>query len=158
MVTRYQLGFTYLAVLFIVATITAGLAFIGEMWETAAKREKEAELLFIGDQYRRAIGRYYESTPGAVKHYPRTLDELLKDARQPSTQRYLRRRYVDPFGDTEWGLVRGSDGGVAGVYSLSDERPLKSRNLKLRNAGLEGGQRYADWKFVYAPIDGGLTK
>ena len=68
LVTRCQRGFTYLAVLFIVATITAGLALIGEMWETAAKREKEAELLFIGDQYRKANGRYYESTPGAAKH------------------------------------------------------------------------------------------
>jgi type II secretory pathway pseudopilin PulG len=150
-------GFTYLTVLFIVAILLGGLAMVGEMWETAAKREKEADLLFVGNQYRRAIARFYEGTPGGVKRYPRTLEELLKDPRQPQTQRFLRRLYPDPFGAAEWGIVKAPDGGVAGVYSLSEEKPLKTANFKLRDAGFDGAQRYADWKFVYSPAAAAQT-
>jgi len=152
MVIRRQLGFTYLAVLFIVAILTTGLALAGEVWETAAKREKEAELLFIGNEYRKAIGRYYEATPGGVKRYPPALEDLLKDPRQPSTQRYLRKLYADPFGGKEWGVLRAADGGIAGIYSYSTETPLKSGNFRQRDAGFEDTQHYADWKFVYSTI------
>jgi type II secretory pathway pseudopilin PulG len=151
MATRRPSGFTYLTVLFIVAILMGGLAIVGEVWETSAKREKEAELLFVGNQYRKAIARYYESTPGGVKRYPRALEELVKDPRQPSTQRHLRQLYADPFGGKEWGLVKAPDGGIAGVHSLSEDKPLKSGNFRLRDAGFEGAQRYADWKFVYSP-------
>ena len=47
-------GFTYLTVLFMVAILAGGLALIGEVWHTSAMREKEAELLFVGQQYRKA--------------------------------------------------------------------------------------------------------
>jgi len=143
-------GFTYLTVLFIVALIAGGLALVGEVWETAAKRDKEADLLFIGNQYRIAITRYYLA---GLNQYPRSLDDLLKDPRQPGTVRYLRRVYTDPFtGKAEWGTVKAPDGGIAGVYSLSELKPLKSANFRLRDAGFESAQRYADWKFVYTPI------
>jgi type II secretory pathway pseudopilin PulG len=154
---KRERGFTYLTVLFIVAILLGGLALVGEMWETAARRDKEADLLFVGNQYRQAIARYYNSTPGGIKRYPHTLDELLKDPRQPSTQRYLRKLYPDPLGSTEWGIVKAPDGGVAGVYSLSEERPLKSGNFKLRDAGFENAQRYADWKFLYSPAAAAQT-
>jgi type II secretory pathway pseudopilin PulG len=155
--SKAEQGFTYLTVLFIVAILLGGLAMVGEMWETAAKRDKENELLFVGNQYRRAIARFYEGTPGGVKRYPRTLEELLKDPRQPGTQRFLRRLYPDPFGAAEWGVVKAPDGGVAGVYSLSEEKPLKIAHFKLRDAGFDGAQRYADWKFVYSPAAAAQT-
>ena len=149
---RRESGFTYLTVLFIVAILMTGLALAGQVWETVARREKEADLLFVGNQYRTAIALYYERTPGGVKSYPRTLQDLLKDPRSPSTQRYLRKLYPDPFGSKEWGLVKAPDGGIAGVYSLSEEKPLKTGNFKLRDAGFESAQRYADWKFTYSPV------
>src|SRR5205807_4179630 len=125
-------GFTYLTVLFFVAVLTAGLALIGEVWETAAKREKEAELLFIGHEYRKAITRYYLA---GKNQYPRALEDLLKDPRQPGTVRYLRRNYIDPItGKAEWGIVKSSDAGIAGVYSLSEQKPLKSANFRVRDA------------------------
>ena len=142
-------GFTYLTVLFIVAILIGGLALVGEVWETSAKREKEADLLFVGNQYRRAIERYVLA---GKAQYPRTLEDLLQDARQPSTQRYLRKLYPDPMtGKSEWGFVKGPDGGIGGVYSLSEERPLKIAGFKLRDASLEGAQKYSDWKFSYTP-------
>jgi type II secretory pathway pseudopilin PulG len=150
MVRRRARGFTYLAVLFIVAILLGGLALVGEVWETSARREKEAELLFVGNQYRRAIGLFYDSTPGGVKRYPRTLEDLVKDPRQPATQRHLRRLYPDPItGKNEWGLVKAPDGGILGVHSLSEEKPLKIGGFRVRDAGLEGAAKYADWKFIH---------
>jgi type II secretory pathway pseudopilin PulG len=143
-------GFTYLTVLFIVAVITAGLALVGEVWETAAKREKETQLLFVGNEYRKAITRYYLA---GKNQYPRALEDLLKDPRQPGTVRYLRRLYADPLtGKAEWGIVKAPDGGIAGVHSLSEEKPLKAANFKVRDAGFESAQSYADWKFIYTPV------
>ena len=113
-----------------------GLALTGEVWHTAAAREREAELLYVGHQYRKAIERYYLSGP---RQYPRTLEDLLKDPRKPGTERYLRRLYPDPLtGKDEWGIVKGPDGGVMGVYSLSEEQPLKSANFRLRDREFEG--------------------
>jgi type II secretory pathway pseudopilin PulG len=143
-------GFTYLTVLFIIAVITAGLALVGEVWETAAKREKETQLLFVGNEYRKAITRYYLA---GKNQYPRALEDLLKDPRQPGTVRYLRRLYADPItGSAEWGIVKAPDAGIAGVYSLSEDKPLKTANFKVRDAGLESAQTYSTWKFVYTPV------
>jgi type II secretory pathway pseudopilin PulG len=148
MVRREQGGFTYLTVLFIVAILGGGLALVGQMWQTVAKREKEAELLFIGHQYRKAIERYFLSGP--QRQYPRTLEELLKDPRRPGAERYLRKLYPDPVsGRTEWGLVKAPDGGILGVHSLSTDKPLKLAGFKLRDAGFERAQTYADWKFIH---------
>jgi type II secretory pathway pseudopilin PulG len=144
-------GFTYLTALFVVAILAGGLALAGTWWEQIAQREREAELLFIGHQYRRAIGLYYDSTPGSVKRYPAALEDLLKDPRQPATQRYLRRLYPDPLGGKEWGVVKGSDGGVAGIYSLSEAKPIKAAGFRVRDAAFEGAQKYADWKFMHTP-------
>jgi type II secretory pathway pseudopilin PulG len=150
MVRRRQRGFTYLTVLFIVAILMGGLALVGEVWETWAKREKEADLLFVGNQYRKAIQRYVLA---GKAQYPRALEDLLKDPRQPSTQRYLRKLYPDPMtGKNEWGFVKGPDGGIGGVYSLSEDKPLKVAGFKLRDASLEGAQKYSDWKFAFSPV------
>ena len=146
-------GFTYMTVLFIVAIITAGLALVGEVWETAAKREKERQLLFVGNQYRQAITRYYLA---GKNQYPRALEDLLKDPRQPGTVRYLRQLYTDPLtGSAEWGIVKSPDAGIAGVYSKSEDKPLKIANFKQRDAGFESAQTYADWKFTYSPVAAG---
>jgi|APFre7841882724_1041349.scaffolds.fasta_scaffold23133_4 hypothetical protein len=51
-------------VLFMVALLGVSLAAVGEAWQSAVRREREVELLFIGNEFRQAIGRYYEATPG----------------------------------------------------------------------------------------------
>ena len=48
-----QRGFSYLIILFSVAIAAGGLAGTGIVWHTALQREKERELLFIGEQFRR---------------------------------------------------------------------------------------------------------
>lgn len=154
---RQSRGFTYLMVLFVVALMGVGLALTGDVWYTSVKREKEAELLFIGDQYRLAIERYYLSGP--QRQYPRSLSDLLKDPRRPGAERYLRRLYPDPIrGTSEWGLVKAPDGGILGVHSLSDEPPVKVANFPPRDASFEGKTKYSEWKFVFAPALQGAAK
>lgn len=142
-------GFAYLTVLFIVAIMAGGLAVIGQVWHTAAVREREADLLQVGNEYRKAVERYYLAGP---RQYPRNLSDLVKDPRVPGTVRHLRRLYPDPItGNAEWGLVKAADGGIAGVYSLSDEAPLKIGGFAVRDATFEGKTKYSDWQFAYAP-------
>ena len=146
-----QAGFTYLTVMFIIAILLGGLAIVGETWETSARREKEAELLFIGNQYRRAIGLYYLATPGPNKMYPRQIEDLLKDPRQPGTVRHLRKLFPDPLTGKPFVVIKGADGGVQGVASTSDEAPLKVANFRVRDAIFEGAQKYSEWKFIHTP-------
>ncbi len=144
-------GFTYIGLLIFIALIGIALAGTGMIWHTESLRAKEAELLFIGNQYRGAIARYYDSTPGLPKKYPRTVEELLKDNRFPGAKRYLRKIYVDPMtGKAEWGIVASADGGVMGVYSLFDRDVLKTGNFSVADQEFEGKARYSDWKFTYA--------
>src|SRR5512142_1369455 len=78
---RRESGFTYIAVLIFVAILSVGLAATAEAWHMALKREKEAELLFVGHQFRNALAAYYNHTPGQAGRYPTSLEDLLKDPR-----------------------------------------------------------------------------
>ncbi len=146
-----QRGFTYLGVLVIVALMGFGLAAFGELYSHAAKREKERELLFIGEQFRNAIASYYNKSPG-VKVYPKKLEDLLEDKRFPMPQRHLRRVYGDPMtGKADWALVEAPGGGFMGVHSVSEETPVKSGNFSAKNAAFEGAENYTKWMFTYSP-------
>lgn len=143
-------GFTYIGLLVMVILIGMGLAAAGQVWNTTAKRERERELLFVGGQFRQAIGRYFDASPG-VKQYPHKLEELLEDQRFPVVKRHLRKIYLDPItGSADWGLVTTGDR-IVGVYSRSDSKPLKIENFAPEDSSFAGSAAYSDWRFVYAP-------
>lgn len=151
---RRSHGFAYLVMLFAVATTGALLALGGIVWHQQAQRDRERDLLLIGNEFRNAIGRYYERSPGAVKRYPDKLEELLRDDRYVFTQRHLRRIYLDPItGKNEWGLIVAPTGGIMGVYSFSDGKPVKIAQFDQADNAFEGKLRYSDWKFVYTPAE-----
>ena len=150
---RAQRGFTYIALLLAVALIGVGLIATSEVWSQSRQREKERQLLFIGNQFRQAIGRYYERTPGAVKRYPEKLQDLLEDKRYLVTQRYLRKIFRDPMtGKTEWGIIPAPGGGIMGVYSKSKDQPIKTAGFAKDDQSFEGARRYVQWRFVYQPM------
>lgn len=149
---KLEQGVAYLALLIAIAIIGVGIAATGIVWSEASQRENERELLFIGEQFRRAIQQYYES--GVLeKKYPPTLDALLHDPRFPGIRRYLRRIYRDPMsGAAQWGLLRAPDGGIMGVFSLRDDVVAHRRtNFSAQFAGLEGKARTTEWVFAYVP-------
>ena len=143
-------GFTYIGLLIFIALMGIGLALAGQVWHTEMQREKEKELLFVGDQFRTAIIKYYEGSPGGVKKFPKSLKDLLDDRRYPTTKRYLRKIFLDPMtGETRWGLVESPTGGIMGVYSLSEREPRKIAGFLVRDEAFAGATSYADWKFGY---------
>ena len=81
------------------------------VWTTMATREKEAELMFRGNQYARAIGlfqRKFANTP------PPTIDILVE-------QRFLRKKYKDPITNDDFqplyanqAMMPGGPGGQTG--------------------------------------------
>lgn len=144
-------GFGYIGLLILVAMMSAALAGAGEVWHTAQQREKEQELLFAGGQFRRAIAQYYANTPGKARRYPLHLEELLKDPRHPGVRRYLRKIYLDPMtGKAEWGLVTGPGGEIYGVYSRSQDAPLKRAGFRIAEKDFEGRTKYSEWVFMPA--------
>ena len=110
MLRSTQRGFVYLWALYTV--VLAGIAMAGaaHVWQARSQREKEAELMFIGEQFRMAI-KSYQST--GTKQYPKTLEELIEDKRTPNVVRHLRKMYVDPITNTtEWGIVEETPAGA----------------------------------------------
>ncbi len=145
---KIQKGLTYLGLLFTVALGGIALAGSGVLWQMEARRDKEKELLFVGEEYRRAIASYFDRSPGDP-HYPEHLADLLVDPRFPMPVRHLRRLYADPVSaDGQWTLIR-RQGRIVGVASRSSQAPIKIGNFPAGQADFEGAGRYADWQFVH---------
>ncbi len=139
-------GFTYIGVLAAIIVMGAILGATVEVWHTSIQREKERELLFVGNQFRQAIWHYHRDG----KAYPLSLEDLLKDPRQPNIKRYLRKIYHDPITQgTEWGLVLNDRGEIIGVHSLSETQPIKVAGFFLANKDFEDATKYSDWIFSY---------
>ena len=146
---KRERGFTYLGLMIVVAIMGAGLAAFGQIASHAAQREKEAELLFRGDQYRAAIASYYKKE----QRYPKALADLVEDKRYPMPVRHLRRLYEDPMtGKADWGVVEAPGGaGVMGVYSKAEAPPIKTENFPSAYQAFAEASGYSGWKFVHSP-------
>lgn len=143
---RHQRGFGYLTVLFALATMGLLLAGAGQVWHTVALREKEAQLLFIGQQFRLALASYRDSSPVGAPTAPASLDELLSDRRHPVPKPHLRKVWRDPMTNTvDWGLLR-TDGRIVGVHSRSELEPLRS-TFAPRDEVFADKSSYAQWIF-----------
>ena len=141
------------------------MAAIVPSWTQLARREKEAELIFRGEQYARAIGLYQRRAgPGVL---PPNLDVLVE-------QKLLRKKYKDPITGDDFAVLspmsqapgtagqnqrpgRGAQpgagtspaasspagraaGGVMGVTSKSSAESLRE---------YKGRTHYNEWQFVY---------
>ncbi|WP_175885487.1 type II secretion system protein [Burkholderia sp. BCC0044] len=144
-------GIAYLGVLMLVGAIALGMTQVARAWQTVQQREREAELMFVGDQMCRAIASYYNSAEGS--RFPPSLDALVDDRRGPRVLRHLRRVYPDPLtGSADWGIVEAPGGGVMGVYSRAKGQPLKRRGFADDYAAFDDKDAYSDWVFVYLPV------
>lgn len=152
---KKQSGFTYMGLLMVIAIAGIGMAGVGIVWHQESQREREKELLFIGAEYRKAIGSYYENSPSGVKQYPQTLQDLLLDKRFPTIKRHIRQLYADPFAkdNKAWNLVL-EQGQIRGVYSTAELKPIKKSGFSGVDESFSEAATYSDWRFVYAPGSG----
>lgn len=130
-------GFTYLMLLWWVAISGVMLAALGHSWAVEARRQREVELVFRGEQILRALETYRLSTPEGQASLPMRLEDLLDDRRSGVSKRHLRRLWPDPITGEDWAYVWAGDR-LRGVYSLGKGVPL---------SGPEGVQKYDEWRF-----------
>jgi len=145
-----------LAVLIIAGLLVASAL---PLWATLAKREREAELIWRGTQYARAIDLFRQKY-GYV--FPPDVDTLLRE-------RFLRKKYTDPMvADGEFQLFyaiqlsggnvprnladpldqprdRDARVGIIGVVSRSPDSSLGRFN---------GATRYNEWAFTPQTVYG----
>lgn len=149
---RKKNGFSYVIVMFLVAVISILTVRALENIQTRERRQKEAELLWIGQAYLAAIRSYYENSLGTEKIFPANLDSLLLDDRGTRIRKPLRRAYRDPMtNSTEWGLVKSKEGRIIGVFSTSTMKPIKTDGFPEDLAQFKNAAKYSDWRFVYQP-------
>jgi hypothetical protein len=96
------------------------------VWSVSEQRERETQLLFVGDEFRAAIAAYY------------------------AIGRHLRRLYHDPMtGEADWTLVLAPGGGIMGVASNSKLTSIKRTGFTQIDASYDNSDCY--WQFVYEP-------
>lgn len=143
-------GFGLIALLIAVAILALASAVTATVSSLVRRREAEDQLLYVGDQYRKAIEAYVESTPTGQTPYPQQLADLLKDPRYPGVRRYLRTLYVDPMtGRDDWVTVPAPTGGVMGVHSASDRSPIKLEQFAAPYQAFAHRATYVDWTFCF---------
>ena len=105
LIFRLQAEGGYLMVALLVAMSIMAIMMSAALpaWHTMARREKEAELVFRGEQYARAIGLYQRKVANA--QVP-SIDFLVE-------QRYLRKRYKDPITNDDFQPL-GAGSGLPG--------------------------------------------
>ena len=147
------------------------------VWKQEAQREKEAELMFRGMQYARAIGLFQRKYANA---FPPSFDVLVE-------QRFLRKKYKDPITGQDFQAVTqlgsnapGAGGGAAsrpGQTPGATTAPGQSTGIPVSSPTAGGGgsatvggiigvtskskdrsiriyngrTHYNEWQFVYTP-------
>ena len=146
---KKPLGFTFIGLMIIIAISGILLAAVGTVWQQDVQREREKDLLYYGDVYRRAITQYYQQSPNGLKQFPKKLDDLVTDRRFPNPRHHIRVLYPNPITkDGSWQLIRVA-GRIKGVTTNSDKSPIKVSGFPEVYAAFEQAETYADWQFVH---------
>jgi type II secretory pathway pseudopilin PulG len=121
-------GYAMAALLAAMASMAIMLAAAMPVWKTTATREKEAELIFRGEEYVRAIGRFQRRT-GAL---PPSIDALIDG-------KYLRKKYKDPITNDDFQpLSAGQAAGIQGAQGVGG-RGQQGQQQPQQAAGRAGG-------------------
>lgn len=121
---RNDSGYMLLVLMIAVAVLTITLLGVANNYRRSILRDREVEMIHRGEQYERAIQRYYRKNGS----YPISLEAL----ENTNKVRYLRKRYKDPMSpDGEWKLVHATDiklgvGGLVGAGAQTAGNPLQA--------------------------------
>lgn len=149
-------GYAMAALLTALAVMSVLMSAALPVWRHQMQREREAELVFRGEQYVHAIGLYQRR----YRTFPPGIDVLVQ-------QRFLRKKYKDPItGEDFRPIYAGSigqpqapaqqqtvgqsaraaqigSGGIVGVASTSEKDSIRI---------YKGRSKYNQWQFVYADM------
>ena len=98
---RGQRGYVMLVILLMLALLTLAIVQAAPAVATDIQRQQEEELIHRGDQYARAVRRFYHK----FGRPPNSLDEL----KQTNNLRFLRREYKDPITGGDFKLLHVTD-------------------------------------------------
>jgi len=174
-----QRGYAMAALLVALAVMSILMTAALPAWRFQAKREKELELIFRGEQYVKAIERYERKMGPGMR--PPSIDVLVQ-------QRFLRKKYKDPMtkdgefqplfiganmppqpgpgsppggqtgrggfgppGPAQPGVGSGLSGGQPGMGGILGV-VSKSKETSIRT--YRGRTKYNEWQFVFAGMAG----
>lgn len=141
-------GVTYLALMFSIVLIGISASATARQWTVMIQREKEADLVAKGIEIQNALSVYSATMKLArvtnMEVYPQSLAELTRGPKP-----YLRRVYQDPMSGADWEYLRAPTGGIMGVRSKSNIKPIKERDFPLAVRHFEGRKSYRDWMFQH---------
>lgn len=124
---RHDAGFSLAALIFFATAASIALAAAVPVYKMQLQRQQEAELIFRGEEYMRAIQKYQRK----FGIYPPSVEALL----QTNGLRFVRRQYKDPITDKPFRLIYiNPDGSLTGstLYTQRiSNTPLFGGNLQM---------------------------
>jgi len=149
---KNQHGMTLMIVLVMIVVTGLAAGMTGSTWKTVVQRAKEKDLLWCGDQYRRAIESFYQTKhKGPQADYPSNFEDLVKDPRFLHTVRHIRKIYKEPMTGKDWIALKDPSGKIIGVRSSSHLEPFKKDDFSKEYETFKEAKKYSDWEFVYKP-------
>lgn len=158
---RHDAGYAMVALLVGLSIMAVMLSVALPAWRTIAQREREAELVFRGQQYAHAISLFQRKYANA---FPPNLDMLVD-------QKFLRKKYSDPVTGGEFQLLyvgqqqgpagqAGQQGRAGGLATTPTVTPgtqpggragimgVSSKSTATSIRVYNGRTKYNEWTFV----------
>ena len=164
-----QEGYAMAGLLVALAIMSVTISMVLPVWSQVSRREREAELIFRGEQYARAVELYQRLFAGAYppdfeslveQRFLRQLykDPMTKDGKfqplyqgqgttvEPEMRRIAAESSADSYGRRIDNIVQDQNGevqsGVVGVVSKSTDSSIMLYS---------GRSKYNEWTFVHSP-------
>ena len=113
-VRQCESGYAMAALLVAMAVMAIVLSTVMPVYTTVARREREAELVFRGEQYARAIAMFQRKYGNAL---PPDVDVLVD-------QRFLRKKYKDPITGDDFRFMGPASPELAQALSTTPQQAL----------------------------------
>lgn len=124
-------GYMLLFLMLAVALLTITMLGVARNYRRSIVRDREVEMMHRGDQYARAVKRFYKKNGS----YPTSLEQLEKT----NNIRYLRKRYKDPMSpEGAWKLAHLTDIKLSPAGGLTSAGTAGALNQPQANAGILG--------------------
>ena len=130
---RRDSGFSLTALIFFATAVSIAIAAIVPAYQMQAKRELEAELIFRGGEYTRAIQKYHNK----FGVWPTSIDQLVST----NNMRFIRCAYKDPLTGKDFRLITlNPNGSVNGSKLYMQSQNIGNNQSMFGNNVQQGGQ------------------